>query len=332
MANMVLTNQTLPQGQPNSIAEIKKMLTDITDEVAASEALTGYMTPDSRLVRAAQSAGTFSVATIDTSGLGNYSKFKGSPIGAVGTSYEDYKCRYDRARSFILDSIDIMQDDGLLDTSAIVAEFMRSEVVPEIDATRIATCASKAITAKNTVSKAPAKASFLSDVVTGINTVRKNLKLKGTAGFKIHISDKYQDILEMSSEFNRSKDITAGIRKLDTGVEMINQGEVIYTPEDYMWSEFTYASAIAQTEPSDTVPVPAGGFEPASGAKEIAALIVAPGVANGLIASEATQIFPAGTVPGVFGSQVDYRIFHDCVVLKNKIPGLYAITVPTSSS
>lgn len=330
MANMVLTNQTLPQGQPNSLTEIKKMLTDITDEVAVSEALTSYMTPDTRLVRAAQTAGSFQVGTIDTSGLGNYSKFKGSPLGAVGTTFEEYKCRYDRARSFVLDGVDVMQNDGLLDASAVVAEFIRSEVVPEIDATRIATCASTAITATNTVEKAPAKASFFSDILTGINKVRSNLHLRTTQGFKVHISDKYQDMLEQSSEFSRTKDISTGLRRLDTGVDMINLAEVIYTPEDYMYSAFDYASAISQVEPDSSTAVPAGGFSPSSTAKEVAALIVAPNVANGLIASEAQQIFPMGTVPGIFGSQIDYRLYHDCLILKNKRPGVYAITVPSA--
>ena len=129
MADMKVTNQALPQGQPNSLEEIKMMLTDITDEIAVSDALTSYMTPDPRLVKAAQSSGTFSVATILTSGLGDYSKFKGSPLGAVSTTFEDYKCRYNRARSFVLDGIDIMQQDGLLDTSAILSQFTKEEVV-----------------------------------------------------------------------------------------------------------------------------------------------------------------------------------------------------------
>ena len=331
MADMKVTNQALPQGQPNGLTEIKEMLTDITDELAVSEALTNYMTPDPRLVKAAQSSGTFSVATILTSGLGNYSKFKGSPIGAVSTSYEDYKCRYNRARSFILDGIDIMQQDGLLDTTKILSQFVKEEVVPEIDATRIATCASTAITATSTAEKAPAKATFLSDIIAGIRSVKNNLHLRTTQGMKIHISDKYMEVLEQSTEFSRNKDISAAVRVLDTGVHIINQAEVIETPADYMWSKFDYDSAVSSTEPTDADDVPPGGFSKASDAKEIAALIVAPGVANGMIVSEAQQIFPKGTVPGIFGSWLDYQIFHDCLILKNKQKGVYAITVPASA-
>lgn len=328
MASITLTNQTLPQGQANTLAEVKKQLTDITDEIAKSDALTSYMTPDSTLFKAATSAGKFSVPTITTSGLGNYDKAKGAALGAVSTSFEDYSLRYDRARSFVLDGVDVMQNDGLLSTTAVLAEFMRQEVIPEIDATRIATCASTAVTVGNTVSKAPAKASFLSDITAGVNKVRQGLHLKTTAGMKIHVNDAYQDILEMSSEYSRTKDIATGIRRLDTGVEMINQAEIIYTPSDYMKTAFTYADAITSTAGS----VPEGGFAPATDAKDVAALIVAPDVANGLVATEASQIFPMGSVPGVIGSQIDYRIFHDCLILKNKRPGVYAITVPTTTS
>lgn len=328
MAGITLTNQTLPQGQANDLAVVQKYLTSITDEIAVSDALTSYMTPNTELFKAATSSGKFYVPTITTSGLGNYDKAKGSALGAVSTSFEEYSLRYDRARSFVLDGVDVMQDDGLISTSAVLGEFMRQEVIPEIDATRIATCASTAITAGNTVSKAPAKASFLSDIISGVNKVRQNLHLKTTAGMKIHINDAYQDVLEMSSEFTKSKDIATGFRRLDTGVDMINQAEIIYTPSDYMKTAFTYADAITTTAGT----TPDGGFTPASGALDVAALVVAPNVANGLVATEASQIFPMGTVPGVIGSQIDYRIFHDCLILKNKRPGLYAITVPATST
>lgn len=328
MAGITLTNQTLPQGQANDLAVVQKYLTSITDEIAVSDALTSYMTPNTELFKAATSSGKFYVPTITTSGLGNYDKAKGSALGAVSTSFEEYSLRYDRARSFVLDGVDVMQDDGLISTSAVLGEFMRQEVIPEIDATRIATCASTAVTAGNTVSKAPAKASFLSDIISGVNKVRQNLHLKTTAGMKIHINDAYQDVLEMSSEYTKSKDIATGFRRLDTGVDMINQAEIIYTPSDYMKTAFTYADAITTTAGT----TPDGGFTPASGALDVAALVVAPNVANGLVATEASQIFPMGTVPGVIGSQIDYRIFHDCLILKNKRPGLYAITVPATST
>lgn len=328
MAGITLTNQTLPQGQANDLAVVQKYLTSITDEIAVSDALTSYMTPNTELFKAATSSGKFYVPTITTSGLGNYDKAKGSALGAVSTSFEEYSLRYDRARSFVLDGVDVMQDDGLISTSAVLGEFMRQEVIPEIDATRIATCASTAVTAGNTVSKAPAKASFLSDIISGVNKVRQNLHLKTTAGMKIHINDAYQDVLEMSSEYTKSKDIATGFRRLDTGVDMINQAEIIYTPSDYMKTAFTYADAVTSTVGT----VPDGGFSPATGALDVAALVVAPNVANGLVATEASQIFPMGTVPGVIGSQIDYRIFHDCLILKNKRPGLYAITVPATST
>lgn len=332
MADMKITNQALPQGQPNGLAEIKKQLTDVTDEIAVSETLTGYMTPNPYLFKAAGECGTFSVPTITTSGLGNYDKAKGSPIGAVATSFQDYKCRYDRARSFILDKIDVMTNDGLIQASPVLAEFMRSEVVPEIDATRIATCAAAAIEAKNTASKAPAKTTFLSDIIAGINKARQGLHLKTTEGMKVHVSDAYQDVLEQSSEYTRSKDIAGGIRRLDTGVDMINRAEVIYTPASYMKTAFTYNNAITSNAPSTSADVPDGGFTPDTNALDVAALIVAPGVANGLVASETAQIFGEGQVPGVIGSWIDYRIYHDCFILKNRVAGLYALTVPKGST
>lgn len=331
MADMILTNQALPQGQPNDFEEIKKYLTTITDEIATADVLTSYMTPNPTLFQAAKEAGVFSVPTITTSGLGDYDKAKGSPLGAVSTEFTDYRLRYDRARSFILDGVDMMQNGGLLRGTAILAEFMREQVVPEIDLTRISTCADTSITAGNTKEVTPAKASFLSEIISAVNQTRKNLKLRGTSGMKIHVNDKYQDVLELSSEYTRTKGIDSGIRKLDTGVDMINQAEIIWTPEEYMYSKFEYHKAVTSAEPATAADVPKGGTAPAENAKEIAVMVVAPGVANGLVASETSQIFAPGTVPGIINSTwIDYRVFHDCLIMKNKVGGIYTLTVPSA--
>lgn len=331
MAAMTLTNQALPQGQPNGFEEIKKYLTQITDEIATADVLTSYMTPNPALFQASKEAGVFSVPTLSLSGLGNYSKFKGSPLGAVSSEFTDYRLRFDRARSFVLDGVDMMQQNGLIRGTAVLSEFMRLSVVPEIDVTRLSTCADTAIEAQNTKEITPSKASFLSDITEAITKVKINLKHKGVTGMKIHINDKYMSVLENSSEYTRTKGIDTGYRKLDTGVDMINDAEIIWTPSDYMYSAYDYASGISDQEPATAADVPTGGFSPKDDASEVAVLIVAQGVANGLVASEASQIFAPGTVPGIINSTwLDYRIYHDCLIMKNKVGGLYALTAPSS--
>lgn len=121
MAAMTLTNQALPQGQPNGFEEIKKYLTQITDEIATADVLTSYMTPNPALFQASKEAGVFSVPTLSLSGLGNYSKFKGSPLGAVSSEFTDYRLRFDRARSFVLDGVDMMQQNGLIRGTAVIS-------------------------------------------------------------------------------------------------------------------------------------------------------------------------------------------------------------------
>ena len=74
-------------------------------------------------------------------GLANYNKQTGYVSGDVTLEYETKKCTYDRGRMFTIDAMDNIESAGIA-FGRLSGEFLRTKVVPELDAWRLASYAS----------------------------------------------------------------------------------------------------------------------------------------------------------------------------------------------
>jgi hypothetical protein len=74
-------------------------------------------------------------------GLADYSRNGGYVDGNVTMTYETKKCNFDRGRMFAIDNMDNAETAGLA-YGRLAAEFIRTKVVPELDAFRFAEYAS----------------------------------------------------------------------------------------------------------------------------------------------------------------------------------------------
>ena len=74
-------------------------------------------------------------------GLANYNKQTGYVAGDVTLDYETKKCGYDRGRMFSIDAMDNIESAGVA-FGRLSGEFLRTKVVPELDAYRLAGYAS----------------------------------------------------------------------------------------------------------------------------------------------------------------------------------------------
>ena len=70
-------------------------------------------------------------------GLGDYDRNTGYTNGDVTMTNETVKCNFDRGRMFSIDNVDNMETAGLA-YGRLSGEFIRTKVVPELDAFRIA--------------------------------------------------------------------------------------------------------------------------------------------------------------------------------------------------
>lgn len=125
----------------NTIA-LRKFYSEALDEVYKLAALTTVLDGDNSLVKMGANANEILVPKMSMDGLADYGRNTGYANGSVTFEYETKKIAYDRGRMFSVDALDA--DEATPVFSALSAEFVRTQVVPELDAYRLAAYATKA--------------------------------------------------------------------------------------------------------------------------------------------------------------------------------------------
>lgn len=145
----------------NTIA-LRKSYSTLLDEVYKLSSLTAVLDGPNELVREGANANEILIPKMTMSGLADYNKQTGYVAGDVTLEYETKKCDYDRGRMFTVDAMDNIESAGIA-FGRLSGEFLRTQVVPELDAWRIAKYAGYA---KNKV------AANIADAKAGIAALR----------------------------------------------------------------------------------------------------------------------------------------------------------------
>ena len=121
---------------PNTI-ELFKSYIPMLDEVYQNAALTSVLDGASDLARQGANANELIIPKMSMDGLANYSRNGGYVSGDVTLTNESVKCNFDRGRMFSVDSLDNAETAGIA-YGRLASEFIRTKVVPELDAFRLA--------------------------------------------------------------------------------------------------------------------------------------------------------------------------------------------------
>ena len=124
---------------PNAITKFKKYI-DKLDEVYQLASLTASLDSDSTLAQAGANANEIVIPKLSMDGLADYSRNSGYVNGDVTLTNETVTFNYDRGRKFNVDNMDNEETAGLA-FGRLSSEFIRTKVVPEMDAFRFATYA-----------------------------------------------------------------------------------------------------------------------------------------------------------------------------------------------
>lgn len=123
----------------NVIALFKQYVT-LLDEVYKSAALTSVLDGAPELAKQGANVNELIIPKISMDGLANYSRNGGYVSGDVTLTNETVTCNFDRGRMFTVDNLDNAESAGIA-FGRLASEFIRTKVVPELDAFRIATYA-----------------------------------------------------------------------------------------------------------------------------------------------------------------------------------------------
>lgn len=123
--------------------ELAMQFIPILDEVYKNASLTAKLDGAADLAQRGANANEMIIPMLDMQGLADYSRNSGYVDGDVTLTHETVKCNFDRGRMFNVDAMDNLETAGIA-FGRLSGEFIRTKVVPELDAFRFASYCGKA--------------------------------------------------------------------------------------------------------------------------------------------------------------------------------------------
>jgi hypothetical protein len=295
----------------NSIAHASKYASEL-DKALTQKAVTGFLA-DNVLRNKFVGAKTVIIPDIDFVGLVNYDRDNGFNRAAVTVANTPFTMDMDRARSIQIDREDL-DETGIANLAGqVLGEYVRTEVVPEMDAYVLSKLAGVADTKKHTVAwdeNSPYK--VFTQMVRAIQDV---------AGYDeelvAFVDSTAMAAIDNSAEFTRS--ITVSDFKqgdVNIKVKSINGVTLIPVPSSRMKSTYNFI----KTADSAT----AGGFTPDASAKDVHMLILPKKSASLVKKTEKMRVWTPDQNIDADAYKFDYRVYYDVFVKKSRLDTIYA--------
>lgn len=296
----------------NTINLAQRML-PLLDEVYKTSAKSAGLEAPAEFIRETSDVNSVKIAKMALVGLGNYSKASGFPDGDISLTWETHQFTNDRGRRFSIDRMDNQESFGLV-AARLVGEFMRTLVIPEVDAYRFAKIASKATT---TVSADLTSANTKAALDTAIVALEEkevddnNMVIFMTPTVAQHLSD------------NITRTTINGDKNVNNVIETYNGIQIVRVPQTRFYSAITLNSGSS----SD-----AGGYSKTSASTGVSAgknlnfILMDRNACYNVTKLNVAKIFTPDENQNKDAWQFDFRLYHDTFVLDNKKDGIYVHT------
>ena len=289
----------------NSIDLVTKFQ-PILDEIYKNASLTARMDAKTKPVDF-MGANVVKVFKTSLVGMGTYSRTNGYPSGDVTGTWEALILAASRGRAFSIDRMDDEESLGMA-FGTLAGEFIRTKVVPEVDAYRFAKYASWS--GISTVSEAAltTAAAVLAAFDAGM-TQMDNDEVP-TEGRLFYISTAIYGLLKAAISRSLGNEQSA-----DRRVKMLDNVEVIPVPQTRFYTQITLDPGSS----SD-----AGGYtKTASTSRDINFMLVHPTAVLQATKHEKLKIFDPDENQTADAWLMQYRLYHDAFVYENKTKGVY---------
>lgn len=285
---------------PNNI-ELFKQYVPLLDEVYKLASLTSVLDGAAELARAGANANELIIPKMDMSGLADYSRNSGYVDGEVTLTNESVKCNFDRGRMFTIDTLDNAETAGIA-YGRLASEFIRTKVVPELDAFRLAKYAS-----------VEGIGSATGDLTTGANVITALRAAKNEMS-EAEVPENERYLFITPTLYGMIQDLDSN--KSKAAVEGF--AGIIQVPQ----SRF-YTAILQRTGAGDQA---AGGYTKAEGAKDINFMIVHKPAVIQFQKHVAPKVIAPDANQSSDGWKFGYRNVGIADAYENKVAGIYAHT------
>ena len=297
-----------------NLESISVKMTDELDKAVVQKPVTGFMA-DNNLRGKFVGTKTVMIPEMNISGLGDYDRDTGFVSGTVSVSAKPFTLSMDRGRSFQLDRED-NDESGIADLAGqIMGEFVRTQVVPEVDAYVLSKLAGYAISTGQCVEDDPSNDAFavLSEAIAEVqNAVGYDEELVA------FVDGRMLTALQNSPDISRHlvmNDFKKG--ELHTQVTSLNGVAILPVPNSRMKTAYDFYDGTTDGQE-------AGGFTPADDAQSIGLLLVPRRAASLIKKTEHVRCFDPAHNLKADAWKLDYRLYYDVVVKDSLKNGIFA--------
>lgn len=284
----------------NSIATFKKYI-DVLDEVYKNASLTAVLDGDPTLVSAGSNAKEIVIPKMTMDGMADYSRNGGYVGGDVTLTNETVECNYDRGRKFTVDAMDNEETAGVA-FGKLSAEFIRTKLVPELDAFRFATYAG---------ASGISKISTGADLTTGADVIAALI-----------VAQNSMDEAEVPAE-SRVLFITPTIYNLISAMDTTKSREVLNSFAQIVKVPQSRFYTAIKLNDGTTSGETAGGFAKASSGANINFMVVEKSAAIQFQKHTVSKIISPEENQSSDGWSFCYRDYGIADVYENKVSGIY---------
>ncbi|MCI9026678.1 MAG: hypothetical protein HFF47_01365 [Lawsonibacter sp.] len=292
---------------PNVI-ELAKQFVPLLDETYQNASLTSDLDGAAELARQGANANELIIPMLSMQGLADYSRNSGYVDGDVSLTNETVKCNFDRGRMFSVDTMDNLETAGIA-FGRLAGEFIRTKVVPELDAFRFACYAGK---------------SGISKVATGATLADGATVLKAIRAANDQMDE--DEVPQEGRYLYITPTLMGMVQDLDTTKSrevLSNFAKLVKVPQTRFYTAIEQKSGKVTGSGDSTVDETAGGYVKAAAAKDI----------NFMIIHKAAVIqFPKHIAPKIITPEANqdadaykfgYRNVGIADLYQNKLAGVY---------
>lgn len=288
----------------NTIALAEKFL-PILDEIYKRESLTARLDAKTKPV---EFGGVNEIKIFKTSvvGLGDYSRATGYPAGDVTASWETIALTQERGRAFAIDRMDDEETLGMA-FGKLAGEFIRTQVVPEVDAYRFSKWASTA-NVSTTAAAALANAAATLAAIDVASGVLDDDEVPQEGRLLFIAQPQYR---QLTAAVTRSLENQS---TYDRRLRQLDEMTIIPVPQGRFYTSITLNPGDLSNQ---------GGYSKAGGATNLNFILMHPTAVEQATKLANLKIFSPEENQLTDSWLFQYRLYHDAWVYDNKVSGVY---------
>ncbi len=309
----------------NSIGLITKYMQEAIDTVLTQEAKTNVLVNGSKFIDLNfKETGYVKVMSLLMDGLSDYYRVNnglgsanngyatypsndGYKVGDTSAKWELFQLEYDRGRQFRVDNMDNEETAGLV-IGNLLAEFLRTKVVPEVDAVRFSKMAKKCNVALG---------NLVSETISANQIIGK---FNGAFEwlFEHGVPEEEQVIFVSPNVMTLIRNTTELYKRLTQ--EEYRNADVTFTIEKYEGRQIIevpsnrFFTGVVTTD---------NGYMPSANSYVINFMIASKKAVVPVVKLEKSKIWTPEQVQDFDGYKVNFRMYHDIIIPKNKVPAIY---------